>query len=234
MIKITTNQKIKSILGFDFETLVERKKNHFKMITSSNMLLSASSFTKFITEYELYPVPEKLLERKRQIGSQVMELLYQMFEKKTTDVDQFFYDEAVKNRVQALLNWFHENKVKISAVEKFITDGHWCGYLDVVAQWSKSNLKKSNWCIFEIKCRNDFKIKMQDEIQMEIYRKMMNYIDVYLLVIDDNLNIKAINYKKETKGKDGKATKLTYMISAFNFVKGKKFLSSPTPIIVKE
>lgn len=231
---MTTNQKLKGILGFDFESLVERKKNHFKMITGNNMLLSASNLTKFITEFELYPVPEKLLERKKQVGSQVMELLEQMFQRKTTDVNQFFYDDAVKNRVQALLNWFHENKIKIFAVEKFVTDGQWCGFIDVVAKWSKTNELKSNWCVFEIKCRNDFKVKMQDEIQMEIYKKLMCNIDVYLLVIDDNLNIKTINYRKDIrKGTSGKPTKLTYYLSALNFLKGKSFISGPVPIIVK-
>lgn len=190
------------------------------------MLLSPTFFTKMISEYNLYPVPKITLERKRDIGSQTMELLETMFKEKSLNVDRYFYNESVKNRVSALIQWFIENNIEIHDVEKFITDGTWCGSIDVVAKWRKSNVNKANWCIFEIKCRNSVEVRYQDKIQMETYYKMMHLIPVYLLIIDDNLKITCI---KRPMGKQGTQLTLSHMLNAYNRVLDNK-LPAPTKI----
>lgn len=184
---VNATGKITKIVTFDFEELVERKDNHWKMKDSSKMLLSASFVNKMFFEYQFYPVPKRILDYKKELGSNVMKCLEEMFLARDEDVNNFFYDEATKNRVQAILEWFKSNGYRIKAVEKFITDGTWCGFVDVLTR------KDNFWYLFEIKCRNDAEVKGTDLLQVNIYRKMLWNIDCYLMVVNDNLQVTVTN-----------------------------------------
>lgn len=153
------------------------------MKTSGSMLLSASFITKSLTEYGLYAIPANILEHKKLQGSQVMDMLEEMFNNKDSNVDNYFYSENIKLRVQALIDFFIANKVKIMFVEKFITDSKWCGFIDIIGKC------QGQWVLYEIKCRNDTTLKNSDKLQVGIYRKMLHNIKSFVLVVNDSLQV---------------------------------------------
>lgn len=188
------SREIRKILKFDFLSLVEKHNGHYRLKGKSQRLISPSSLTKFISELELYPVPQNVLETAKERGKQVMQLLEEVFNNRITDLNNVWGSIENKLTIQALINWLIDRNLKVVAVEKFITNGVFCGFVDMIV-WDRDT--KRYW-IYEIKCRNSTEPKGTDLVQMEVYHKMLHNIPCRLMIIDRNNKITTSDWN--TKG----------------------------------
>lgn len=173
-----SNKKAREILKFNFEDLVERRSNGFVFKKKNRPLLSPSTLCYTISKYNMCKIPDFILEPRRELGSNLMENLKHMFENKIYDTSNININDRDRNMLNHLVDWLMENKIRILAVEKFITNGVFCGFMDVVVSWN------SVVCILEIKCRNKQDIRFTDIVQSVIYSRMLS-VPCYIVMIDD-------------------------------------------------
>lgn len=189
-VRPTFSGTINRIVRFDFMNLVEKKNSHYKLRTNSKMLISVSHLLKCVNEVDLYPIPDKVLMEARDRGKSVMEMLERVFNDRISDLNEIWGSVEIKLTVQTIINWLLEHKCKILAIEKFITNGTYCGFIDMI-------VREPNGVqvIYEIKCRNDNSIRIKDYIQMELYSRMLQNAPCRLFVIDKNNKITTYPYQ---------------------------------------
>lgn len=185
------NALIRKIIDFDFESLVENKDNHIKLKTKSKMLISATFLLKQINEIEMYAIPKNILETARNHGKSVMEMLKLVVENRISDLNDIWGELDTKETVKTIIDWLIDRDCKILAIEKFITDSVYCGYVDMLVREKNGAI-----VIYEIKCRNNPNMTMKDCIQMEMYSRMLHNLPCRLLVIDRNNIITTTDYQQ--------------------------------------
>lgn len=186
------NLVAKKICAFDFEKLVVKKENNIYYVGKSNKLISPTFLTKHINDYRLSSIPLNVLEQRKEIGINLMKNLQEIFENKIYDLSTMYINERDRKYIEALIEFIIKYEIKILAVEKFITNGTFCGFVDMIGIFNGVA------CIFEIKCRNEPIVKDTDLIQVGIYKKMLN-LPTLMVFINDNgvIDCIRVNTKKE-------------------------------------
>lgn len=204
---------IKKILKFDFENIVEKFKDHWKLKGASKMLISVSSLLKLANDYKYYPVPNHILENSRNHGLEVMRLLKEIFDNRIEDVNNLLGNYNDKKTVRAIIDFLIENNFKVLAVEKMITNGSFIGFIDLIVV--RRNPKKYNeYFIIEIKCRNSHEPTLQDKMQCSFYSKMLWTVPVYLLIIDKDNKISFTRIKNRCN--ESGDTALKWLLKAYS------------------
>lgn len=173
------NKKIRPILKFNFEDIVERKNGAFFLKGGKRPLISPTTLNLTLNKVAMSVIPDWILEQRRQAGVALMENLETMVKKRVYDTNDLLINERDRRNITNLMTFFMENNIRIEAVEKFITNGTFCGYVDMIGWWNK------NLCMFEIKLRNKQTIRLTDVIQSAMYKKMLCNIPAYIILLDD-------------------------------------------------
>lgn len=173
------NLQARKICAFDFEKLVTRRGNNIYYVGKNHKLISPTFLTKHISDYRLSSIPIDILERRKEIGTNIMKHLQEMFENKIYDINNLYINERDRKYLEALIDFIVKYEIKILAVEKFITNGTFCGFVDMIGIFNGVA------CIFEIKCRNEPEVRDTDMIQVGIYKKMLN-LPTLMIFINDN------------------------------------------------
>lgn len=172
------NRNMRKIIEFDFLDIVERKDNGYFLIGKNKLLVSPSMLNYQLSRVALASIPNSILERRRTIGSNLMENLKMVFENKIYDTTTIAMQEQDRKYLNHFLDWLVENQIKVLAVEKFITNGEVCGIVDAIVMWNKCI------CILEIKTRNKKEIRFTDITQSTIYFQMCK-CPTFVVMIDD-------------------------------------------------
>lgn len=172
------NSKIVSIIKQDFERMVDKKDNGIFLF--NKLLLSPTRLTDTFSKIDMINIPENILNTRKEIGANLMTNLKTMFDNKTYNTNDLLINQRDRTYLNNLIDFFLDNKIRIMSVEKFITNGVFCGYVDVIAKWNSVVVG------FEIKCRNSNIVKFQDVVQTTIYKRMLHNIDFYILLLNDN------------------------------------------------
>lgn len=199
------NSKIVSIIKQDFERMVDKKDNG--IFFCNELLLSPTRLTKTFSEIDMINIPENILNTRKEIGANLMTNLKTMFDNKTYNTNDLLINQRDRTYLNNLIDFFLDNKIRIMAVEKFITNGVFCGYVDVIAKWNSVVVG------FEIKCRNSNEIRFQDVVQTTIYKRMLHNIDFYIVLLNDNGTVTF--YRAPAQRKYEQYTKLEKMLKFY-------------------
>ena len=199
------NSKIVSIIKQDFERMVDKKDNG--IFFCNQLLLSPTRLTKTFSEIDMINIPENILNTRKEIGANLMSNLKTMFDNKTYNTNDLLINQRDRTYLNNLIDFFLDNKIRIRAVEKFITNGTFCGYVDVIAKWNSVVVG------FEIKCRNSNEIRFQDVVQSAIYKRMLHNIHFYIVLLNDNGTVTF--YRAPTQRKYEQYTKLEKMLKFY-------------------
>lgn len=173
------NRRIRGIIKYNFEDLVERRSNGYVFKKKNQPLLSPSTLCHTISKFNMAKVPDFILETRREIGSNIMENLEYMFKNKIYDTSMLNTNERDRKMINYLVDWLMENKIKVLSVEKFITNGVFCGFVDIIVSWN------GVVCALELKCRNKHEVRFTDMVQSIIYSKLLG-CQTYVVMLDDN------------------------------------------------
>lgn len=149
------------------------------------MILSPSTMNAPIAKIKMATIPEDILERRKEIGTNLMLNLERMFQERMRNVDELEANDVDRKNILNLINFFEENKIRIIAVEKYVHNGQIGGYIDAIGIWNAVP------CIFEIKARNKdsktgkHEIRKTDIIQACTYKTLLWNVTTYILLIDD-------------------------------------------------
>lgn len=171
--------KLRKIAKFDYLSLVEKKQNHYRMKNKSQMLISPSMLLSAVNklDYDGFGTNANLAVA-REHGSEIMRILKEIFDYRITDINQIAGSVNDKKSASAIIDFLIENEIKVWAVEKFITNGYFCGFVDLIVCWNGIP------CIFEIKSRNEHIVTEKDKFQVEFYSRILARFPTYILTID--------------------------------------------------
>lgn len=202
------NKHTRKIISFDFTKLVIRRNDHFYYIGQNHMLISPTRLTKLITDYRLSSIPLSILDERREIGTNLMLNIKEMFDKKIYETKELMINQRDRKYLDAIMDFLIQYEIRILAVEKFITNGTFCGFIDMIVEFNGVA------CIFEIKCRNEPVIRDTDLIQTGVYKKMLG-IPTFMVFVDDNGVVDCIRVNgKKAKGE----TQPDYLKKMLNFL----------------
>lgn len=173
------NRKVREIIRYKFEDLVERKTNGYVFKKKNKILISPSTLNHTVSKVSMVKIPDFILETRREIGSNIMENLEYMFKNKIYDTSMLNTNERDRKMINYLVDWLMENKIKVLSVEKFITNGVFCGFVDMIVSWN------GVVCALELKCRNKHEVRFTDMVQSIIYSKLLG-CQTYVVMLDDN------------------------------------------------
>lgn len=173
------NRRVRELIKFKFEDLVERKTNAYIFKKKNKTLISPSTLNHTLSKVSMAKIPDFILETRREIGANIMENLEYMFKNKIYDTSLLNTNERDRKMINNLIDWLMENKIKVLSVEKFITNGVFCGFVDMIVSWN------GVVCAIELKCRNKHEIRFTDMVQSIIYSKLLG-CETYVVMLDDN------------------------------------------------
>lgn len=194
---LMSKELIKKRVRFDYMKLIERVEGGHRMIGGSKKLFSPNSILKPFKEHLFWGIPKEKLEQRRQDGTILMEYLEKIFASKDTNINSFPITVKQKKDLHNLFNWFIKNNVKLLAIEKPITNGIVYGIIDCIA------ILDGEYCILEIKLRNNLQVNNLDRFQASIYAYLME-IPAYVLCLADNGDIRFEKIYKQTCHKEMK------------------------------
>ncbi len=185
-------RRIKEVLEYDFEadvTVIPDKGTIYKKTKKG--ILSPSTMNHAASKLAMVNIPEHILEARRKIGTNLMIYFERWFKEKPKSWDELEMDDVDFKNLINLISFFKENRIKIWAVEKYITNGEVGGFVDCIASWNQVPV------VFEIKCRNKHEVRMTDVIQACAYKAMLWNVTTYVLMLDDNGKVSCYKIKKK-------------------------------------
>lgn len=185
---IDNNNKIKAILQYDYDNDIVFNGERHTHIKTKALLLSPTRFLSNFVDPNFARIPKDILEIARIEGVETMRALEYTFKNNVKDLAKVpFLSEKIKLIFYTLINCFIDNKWKIKAVEKHISNGYWHCYVDAIIRDQHCNL-----IFIEIKTRSNNDIRLADKMQLVLNMKIanLNYYG-YVVVI----NKKSFEYK---------------------------------------
>lgn len=191
--KYIEKKTIKKILKFDYLKILEQIPNKgWKLIYNDKKLLSVSSILKTINDCFLWNVPTNILEHRKYLGKSFMENANEIFKNKLYDLSILNISEMERKHLETFFNWLVQNKFKIVACEKLITNGCVVAFIDFVVR-----NEKGYYYVVEVKLRNSLEIRKTDIFQTKVYCEMLG-IPGIVVVIGDNGEINTQRLSKIT------------------------------------
>lgn len=184
--------KLRKVAKFDYLSLVEKKADHYRMKNKSAMLISPSMLLSTVNKIDYDGLNNSFgLMEARAHGTEIMRILKEIFDMRITDINAVSGSVNDKKSASAIIEFLIENEIKVWAVEKFITNGFFCGFVDLLVVWNGIP------CIFEIKSRQEHEITEKDLFQVEIYSRILARTPCYILTIDrmDKIKLHPIKVK---------------------------------------
>lgn len=191
-------EKLKEVMAYDFEadvTVIPDKGTIYKK--TKRPILSPSTMNHAASKIAMVKIPEDILEKRRKIGTNLMIYFERWFKEKPKTWDALDMDEVDFKNLINLISFFKENRIKIWAVEKYITNGEIGGFIDCIGIWNGVPV------IFEIKCRNKHEVRITDVIQACAYKAMLWNATTYILMMDDNGKVSYYQIKRKMDKKFG-------------------------------
>lgn len=183
-----SKKKIKKMLKFDYEKIITKKANGYSLIHSNKKLLSVSSILKVVNDYNLFSIPENILEHRRNLGMYFMLNAKKIVDEKLASIDDLIgISELEKKHLTTFFKWILENQYTILYCEKMFCNGELIAFFDFVIR-----NKEGHIFIVEVKLRNSLEEKETDLFQIRTYCEMLG-IPGKLLIIGDNGEIKEIH-----------------------------------------
>lgn len=163
------SKQIKQVLNTVYDSwIIPHEERHIHKITNA-VLLSPTRFLRTWTELSLFKIPNQVLEPLRVVGEQLMLCLEEMHSNKITDLSEINYlSIEVENMFRALVQFLIDNKMKIKAVEKHVTNGYWHCYVDLIV-----SIPKDTIYVCEIKTRSNHDIRVSDKLQLAMNMLIM-------------------------------------------------------------
>lgn len=183
--------KLRKKIKFDYSQLLEKTNQGWKLIFNNKKLLSVSSILKSINDYNLFGIPQNILEYRRELGKRFMENCYQYVNKKEYELDDLVISELERKHLTTFFKWLIDNEMKIMGCEKVITNGCLVAFLDFVVR-----TKGGEYFIIEVKLRNSLEVKPSDLFQLRVYCEMFEVPGI-LVIIGDNGEIKTQKVTKK-------------------------------------
>lgn len=183
----TRNRYARQVLTTNFTSFVDKREQGYFFKGTNKLLISPSALMHTINRSSMSKIPPHILEARKEIGTNLMVNLKTMFDSKLYDPSELLINERDRKMVSNIMDFFMKENIRIEAVEKFITNGELCGFVDVIGWWNK------HLCVFEIKCRNKDEIRLSDVVQTCIYKRMLNNMHTYILLLADNGEVKFYN-----------------------------------------
>lgn len=185
-------RRIKQVIDYDFEadvTVYPDKGTVYK--ETKKPILSPSTMNHQASKLAMVKIPDDILEKRRKIGTNLMIYFERWFKEKPKTWDELEMDDVDFKNLINLISFFKENKIKIWAVEKYVTNGEIGGFIDCIGIWNEVPV------IFEIKCRNKHEIRTTDIIQACAYKALLWNATTYVLMMDDNGKVSYYQVKRK-------------------------------------
>lgn len=174
-------RNMKNILKTDFKEFAYLEDGHWRHKVNNRLLLSSSSILHLVNKLNMDGIPKNVLEQAKICGEQLMLTLKEIFDKKEYDLSKInFLSTQIEEMVKAVLNWLIEKQFKIRAIEKFVCNYSYCGFIDMIATDTKSNLDY----IIEIKTRGDDEPRLTDAFQLSLYKRITEHKRLMLLILN--------------------------------------------------
>lgn len=177
------NKYVQKVIDTNFLDLVDERPNGY--FYKNKLLLSPTTLCYQMSKVALSPIPIHILETRKNIGLNLMNHLQIVFNKKIYDTTDIAMSEQDRQILNGFLDWLVDNNIKPLAVEKFVTNGEICGFIDMIVRWNGCI------CILEIKTRNKKEVRITDIFQTLIYRNLVSPSEIprktpsFLVMIDD-------------------------------------------------
>lgn len=168
------NVLIKKVIHYNFLMTVTRDE-HFYF--NNKPLLSPSRLMKILNEYKYSNIPHNVLKIAQNRGKRLMENLQYWFENQC-EINEIPFLEGEREKIFPLFKWLIDNNAQVVAVEKFIHNGTFCGFIDLIIKMDRI------FYIVEIKTRSNNELWITDRFQTYIYSKLLGNAQRLLLIID--------------------------------------------------
>ena len=183
--EVRNNRVMKKILETNFSNYFTNEDHGKQMIGGGSKLMSYSSFFKPCSNLVFYNTPKHITF----IGSEVMRMLEYTVNNEIRDLQSLqFVNNQIKSIFMTIMNYLIENKMRIKACEKVITNGKWLGYIDLIVR--HEGITK----IVEIKTRKGTDLRKSDEYQMKVYANILGIGVNSIVMIVDRTTYKLATY----------------------------------------
>lgn len=157
-------------------------------------MLSFSTWLKAYNKIKLDGIPFQTLEQARIEGQALMFWLDYIWKNKIKDIGNLNYEsQKIQEMVFGVIQCLIDNKFKIIAIEKHITNGFWHGYIDMIVK-DKVGLIS----LIEIKTRSGFEVRDTDTLQLLLYKKIINFVGSCYVMVVDKITRTAKLFKQDT------------------------------------
>lgn len=174
-----TNALVRKVVKYNFLSTIF-KEDHFYF--NNKVLLSPSRLLRVFNEYKYANVPKEVLKNAQNRGKRVMENLQYWFDNEC-HINEIPFLAGEREKVLPIFEWLVNNNAQVVAIEKFIHNGSYCGFIDMI-------IKMNNiFYIVEIKTRSKNEIYINDRLQTYIYSKLLDNCPRILMIIDSSNKI---------------------------------------------
>lgn len=171
-----TNAAIRKAIRYNFLLTVDKEDHYY---FNNKVLLSPSRLINLFSQYKFMNVPKEALKIAQNRGKRLMENLEYWFENQC-EINEIPFLQGEREKALPIFEWLINNDAKVVAVEKFIHNGVYCGFVDMIIKMN------SVYYVVEIKTRSKNEIYTTDRLQTWIYGRMLKNAPRILLIIDSS------------------------------------------------
>lgn len=178
-------QQAKKALEIDWDKHIKVKND--QSFFNNKCLLSVSTLLSGLNKVKFANVPAQYLEMAAQDGKDVMVYLEYLWKEHVTydiALKLEYPNPKIKSMVLAIYKFLADNRFKVIAFEKHISNGFWHGYIDLVVR----DLDRQLTSLIEVKTRNKSEVYDTDRLQVAVYGRMLTKkgLPLWVLVINKN------------------------------------------------
>lgn len=187
---------LKRVINYDYEQHMFQSDDvwYYKFGKKKRPMLSLSTWMKAYNKIKLADIPFQILEQARVEGQALMFWLNYIWKNKIKEIGDLNYEsQKIQEMVFGVIQCLIDNKLKIVAIEKHITNGFWHGYIDMVVK-DRVGLHS----LVEIKTRTGFEVRDTDTLQLLVYKKIINFSGACYVMVVDKITRTAKLFKQDT------------------------------------
>lgn len=187
---------LKRVINYDYEQHMFQRDEvwYYKFGKKKRAMLSLSTWMKAYNKIKLADIPFNILEQARIEGQALMFWLDYIWKNKIKDIGNLNYEsQKIQEMVFGVIQCLIDNKLKIVAIEKHITNGFWHGYIDMIVK-DRVGLHS----LVEIKTRSGFEVRDTDTLQLLVYKKIINFSGACYVMVVDKITRTAKLFKQDT------------------------------------
>lgn len=187
---------LKRVINYDYEQHMFQRDDvwYYKFGKKKRAMLSFSTWLKAYNKIKLADIPFNILEQARIEGQALMYWLNFIWKNKIKDIGNLNYEsQKIQEMVFGVIQCLIDNKLKIVAIEKHITNGFWHGYIDMIVK-DRVGLHS----LVEIKTRTGFEVRDTDTLQLLVYKKIINFSGACYVMVVDKITRTAKLFKQDT------------------------------------